>query len=489
MKNLVLLLIAALFAATQALGQTQSIGTQRLPLPMSAITCGGTDDTALFQGLAAGQYFIKGATCAISSQVTNNANNVQVICPSGEDSFHNNGAQTPAGTTFRWTGSAGGTMFQWSPVNGTATYQVAGGLIGCNLDGQSSAAIGLEVLSHRHGHFEVYTKNFTSEAVHVGVVASITNDPADAQENDFRLSIDQRATTGMALLCDGTATANCSHNRFNIDADVLNGQGVVLAAADNNWLRVRVFRANTFTGTPNDLEFRGGDSIGLAARNNIIDMITAGSSGVNANAIYARGTESGYGAASHDNLINMLDETNATPDCVRDVSATLFCSSMKESGTRRQWSSGKVQTKVSWDDSAFWIFSDLPSFGAPHAAYRKVTGDTTPANMFANGSSTITPLTNTSVWGGTMIVSCFNPASGEAASWQGQFTAKRVGGTTTFVGSPTFTLVSSDFSVTPAAPTFAVATNGVTAQVVGKAATSLDWAAYIVAAVGGAGGN
>lgn len=65
------------------------------------------------------------------------------------------------GTLFSWTGTAGGTMVRFEPVNGASAQRISGGgFVGIGLDGESLAGQGLVVRSVNDACFDFYGTGF-----------------------------------------------------------------------------------------------------------------------------------------------------------------------------------------------------------------------------------------------------------------------------------------------------------------------------------------
>jgi Pectate lyase superfamily protein len=468
---------------------------------------GVTDDYAVLQACldaaaaaGGGHVLLPPGNYLIRSMLVINGAGVHLV-GTGPSGYHNNQTLALIGAVLTWGGGQGATMLRVTAVDGGAQYLTGCSVLDVSFDGKSIGGIALEILSHRYGEFRIFARNTTSTLVRLGCVTTLTADARDPQHNFIRLVGDQRATMGSVCFFDGSTGANSSYNTFEINADVLNGQGVVFGNSDNNYGSIRIFRGATFTanGTfPNDIEFQGQTpAVGGAARNNVITYANAGSAGANPNGIYCRGTQSTYDgvnfytAASNNNEIRYLDKTNAATEPVIDASASCYVTTVDETKQRRKFGSGTIVNRLVFDDTSFFFFGPFTSVGAILLPYWRVTTDTSAHSMSATNSDATShalPFINNQFWTGSAHVGVIDTVTGETAAWQCNFLAKRFNSTNAIVGG-TFTLIASDFGATPATPTMTISTNNaLSVQVQANSTNQSNWSGRLIVSFGGPNG-
>jgi hypothetical protein len=202
----------------------------------------------------------------------------------GADTSHGAGTNMTQKTVLRWTGASGATMVRIrTPYGATAQRRYGQGMIGIELNGNSLAAIGLELDSIAFGQFEnVHVRHCTSTQYNLTCGITGTDGPAgealDLQMCSFsRMSFDTRntgftATTAKGWVLTGSTNANTSGNRFELLTGIYSsGTAYDIPRADNNvFIRCSAFRAGG-SGTVYTWDLTGHDSAfpGLGAYANL----------------------------------------------------------------------------------------------------------------------------------------------------------------------------------------------------------------------------
>lgn len=225
------------------------------------------------------------------------------------------------GTTFTWTGSAGGTMFSFAPVadavNGQniANQRFDGFTVKC----ANSAAVGVLWASSSRGRINsTITECTTADLLMDTIALGEFNDP---QNNEIWLTFANTTNTGTGLVLDGTnagaTNGNTSFNQFrSVTGKILNGDGIHINYADHNRFDlVKITRAGGGTGNATILN-GSNSSAGHVGYAESFDLYST-----NAPTI-ARGTTS-FTFPSFSNVINNLDQTNATPLPTIETGATM----------------------------------------------------------------------------------------------------------------------------------------------------------------------
>lgn len=175
----------------------------------------------------------------------------------GGDTSHGAGTAFTQKTVLKWTGSAGGTMLKMrTPYGATAQRRYGMGLTNAELNGNSLAAIGLELDSIAYSEFSnVHVRHCTTTQYKLKAGVTGTDGPAgealDLQLCKFsRMSFDTRdtgyvATAAKGWIIDGSTNANTSGNVFELLTGIYSsGTAYDLIRADNNvFIRCSAFRA------------------------------------------------------------------------------------------------------------------------------------------------------------------------------------------------------------------------------------------------------
>jgi hypothetical protein len=241
----------------------------------------------------------------------------------GGDYLHDAGNSVDAGTKFKWTGSAGGTMVHvYTPATVTRSKNTGGGMVGVELDGNVSAATGLKLTSVNRGIFEdLHVQGCTANCYLVTNYNSGTLAEAeDSQFNTFTrctyraIAVGTQSANGFKLTSNTPtlAGANTSFNTFtSCDGQVHTGRGWLLEDADNNLIiQARVYRVTT-------------TNPGIECRNAVSDaniFIQVSVSGGTSNCIAVRGAASGYTGNPTQNIFIGIDSLNGTQPPTFDAS-------------------------------------------------------------------------------------------------------------------------------------------------------------------------
>lgn len=182
--------------------------------------------------------------------------NVRLIGRGG-DTSHGAGTAFTQKTVLKWTGSAGGTMLKMrTPYGVTAQRRYGMGLTNVELNGNSLAAIGVELDSIAYGEFSnVHVRHCTTAQYKLKTGVTGTDGPAgealDLQLCKFsRMTFDARntsyvATSAKGWIIDGSTNANVSGNVFELLNGIYSsGTAYDLIRADNNvFIRCSAFRS------------------------------------------------------------------------------------------------------------------------------------------------------------------------------------------------------------------------------------------------------
>ncbi len=298
---------------------------------------GTTDDAAAINaglaalGAAGGGVleFPAGFNCRINSQVVNSYAGVTMRGVSG-DAFHNVGTQV-APTRFTWGGATSPStamVLISSPFGASNKNLVGGGIENIMLDCARIKGIGLQVLSRRQlvvRNVFVLDATFAAFFFNCGVTGTDFGEDAGNQDSLFdRLSwrsIDDASVyDAHGIYGSGSSNANTSFNKFlNCDGLTQNGTGYFLENFDNNvMMGCRAFSL----GTGLDFDLHGttvGGSVGAAA-NYFIGCSWQAAAGK----FTIRGTESGYLAATTDNIILTEDLGNSSSNPVLGTGAAVI---------------------------------------------------------------------------------------------------------------------------------------------------------------------
>jgi len=218
-----------------------------------AVGNGVTDDTAAIQAainyvstLSGGNVLFDAKAYAISQTIAITSGNITLV--GAGSSVQSNVGVTPFATKLLWKGMAGGTLLKFeSPSGVSAPKMGGGGAIGIDLDGQSSAAVGLYIHTWQHAQFQgLYSHGCTQNCYLLSCWPNANfGDPPDTQECVFdrcRFSAYENASVqsanGFTITNDGNSFSNgdSSINHFlNCTGLVYNGMGFNLGAADSNY--------------------------------------------------------------------------------------------------------------------------------------------------------------------------------------------------------------------------------------------------------------
>lgn len=267
-----------------------------------------------------GNIDIPNGTAAIASTISIPCSNVHNKGQGTGAPFHDIGTGAlDFGTSLKWIGPAGGTMVSIQPPAGTATASTTrksnDDFTGILLEGNGVAGTGLDMRSVSGSSIKVAYHNLTAYGVRVDTTPLAEFD--DPQGNDFWIEGSNEATSGVGVLCDGTATTganngNCSLNHFrHVFLRIKNGDGFVFGYSDHNFLDYLNVQVASGGVGGRGLVFRAGAQIGSTGNgyvsyNNVVRYVTGPAP------IVAQGTESAA-YPSHDNIILDLDRSNATP--------------------------------------------------------------------------------------------------------------------------------------------------------------------------------
>jgi hypothetical protein len=256
---------------------------------------------------------------AIASTIQIPCSNLRILGHGTGAPFHDTGRNEPeASTTLKWIGPKRGTMVAMRPLTRQSKPErrnAGNDFEGILLDGGSTAGTGLDLRSVSGSRIRVAFHDLT--AVGVRVDTAPIGEFVDPQGNDFWIEGDNEHTTGIGVLCDGTARTganqgNCSMNIFrHVFLRIKQGDGFMFGYSDHNSVdylnvqaaegatgRTLVFRASSETIPSSNL--------GYVAYNNWVRFVTGHTP------IVAEGTETAR-YPSHDNAILNLDRSNSTP--------------------------------------------------------------------------------------------------------------------------------------------------------------------------------
>lgn len=322
--------VTFLQAGTGAAARTVQAKLREVELSVTdfgAVLDGTTDDyTAVDAAITAlpstgGRIRLPGIA-AIGTKLTINRRVVWVC--DGLDGHHDVGSITPR-SGFKWIGAAAGTMMEMVPTTGASAQALTGCGVqgGLMLDGNSLAAHGFKLTSHRFGQFDLIAfKGFpdAADCMTLGVTTPL-GEATDCQHNTFGVLVfSQYATTARSLVLTGDTVGNASFNRFgNIAIAHTDGDAIALLNADNNLFHsVQIVRSGA--GTGDGVVFGAGASSAVTARNNHFLNLSTNAG------VVSQGTPSGVVAAL-DNTIWMYDKGNASPDPTIETGSRLMWSS------------------------------------------------------------------------------------------------------------------------------------------------------------------
>lgn len=250
---------------------------------------------------------------AIASTInyTTGANQKGVmILGGGKGGHHDLGSADFGACRFKWTGSAGGTMFSMKAVTGASNQRInGGGMVGCSLDGNTdNGAIGIDIASVNNAIFDIYGTRWSGQIMRWTPQGTLGEAP-DNQFNRVWLWGDQNNTgDGQLLQINGTATANTSLNDFEVHGTYLNGIAVEITNGDNNIFRTSLFQ---FPGGTAATGIRcAAAATAINCRGNLFQNINV-QPVAGKKSIYFEGTEVAA-SASGPNFLDYFDQSNTS---------------------------------------------------------------------------------------------------------------------------------------------------------------------------------
>lgn len=297
-----------------------------------AICNNSTDDTtainnAILAGISLGGATIQfpASVCVISSTLNINSSYITLKGAAFGADNHDIGSNV-TGTTLRWNGSVGGKIISFSTISGVNNQRINGvGMLGIALNGNGTAAKGLEIISARYCQFEnIYISNVTEVAFDLNTVSSLgegTSLQFCKFDNLQARLFDTNSEEAIGIRLDASNNnGNPSFNTFrNISVLHKNGVGVQLKSADNNtFINTYTYRVSGGTGI--GIELSGNNLAPFSATSNQFIGVSSGDGGVT-----ARGTEI-LTIATTNNVIQYYDAGNSAPAPILGTGATLYCS-------------------------------------------------------------------------------------------------------------------------------------------------------------------
>lgn len=287
--------------------------------PYNAVGDGATDDTASIQAAidacaaaGGGTVYVPEGVYLLTSTLVIGFSDVKLI-GAGIGDFHYTGTSPQTTSRFVWnSATSAGEMVQFLPdgdqwISGCAFK-------GIYLEPGMTKEMGVSVRSSIHGEFDVIGHSFTVTQVYVSVSTTLI-DTADTMHNTFFIR-GAAPTNGALLTIDGSPTANTCFNKFRVDGNYTNGNGLQIYNSDNNIFEcIRLFREVGGTGA--GVVLNGGE-VNEECRSNYFINCSPGAGGV-----VAKGTSS-FTSASKDNYILFYDSPNFAPNPVYEAGATLW---------------------------------------------------------------------------------------------------------------------------------------------------------------------
>lgn len=234
------------------------------------------------------------------------------ISGAGKSGIHNVGPLT-TGTVIKWIGAAqspGESMWKSAPVEGAGNqYLSCVKFKGFTMDCNGLAARGMDTRSHRDWDFDFSCFNATETGWYAGVVTTL-GDPCDMQDGMGHYCGRQWEADGYGAYWAGTAAANFSKNKLDIEIAYKNTPAIYSVNCDNNTIL-----KSRLVGHPVRLANRCWIMAGGPAGFNVVrDEVIIEHSG--SDPIQASGTSDGFAYPSYSNRVTYYDEENSGhPDC------------------------------------------------------------------------------------------------------------------------------------------------------------------------------
>jgi len=226
-----------------------------------------------------------------------------------------------AATIWKWTGSAGATLYDLGPAIGADHNVTGGGIVGIFLDGNKLAGTAFKIRSVRGGLFNMVLAETTGYAMDMQTEETVVLDPPSTQSCWFEAIniIQLDAAAGGCMRMDGPDTAGggdvseCHFGRIRLLHR--NNTALDMFKADNNVFGdVTIFRHPS--GTATGVIFHAGSGTRYV-RENVIVYLQA-----NAGGLISQGFASGAVPAK-DNHIITYSNSNGTPDPIIELGSTL----------------------------------------------------------------------------------------------------------------------------------------------------------------------
>lgn len=234
-----------------------------------------------------------------------------------------------SGTVIAWGGPISPTtnVCAISAVPGATNQRVANITFkGIGIDCNSGAAgCGLDVRSVRNSTVDVAVTNASVAGVNIGVLpshdgASPLGESSDTQRNFIRVLGRQiEAPAGHVLVVGGSAIANTSFNKFEVDCQHMNVSAIYCTNSDNNdWALVRCHKPATGSASES-VALLGSDVASTRVR---AERFHALSATVPLHA-YGTGGSSAFTFGSVDHTVFSFDAENGTPQPIVDPGASV----------------------------------------------------------------------------------------------------------------------------------------------------------------------
>lgn len=252
-----------------------AFGLPSFPVLNYGAKCDGvTNDSTAFLGAIAaavvkggGKVIVPNRVCVVTQPLVVNSSRVWITSEAFGDGSHDTGSQDN-GAVLKWGGGAGATMLQFAPITGASAQALYGdGVQGITFECNSSAAIGLQVLSVKggvwQGNYGVECTTADFDLGPVGAAGSL-GEAADPQGNLFSgIRTRNLNTSGAGWRIRGASGTNASFDTFQaLQVVYKNGTGISILFADNLvFQEVQMTRGSGGSGTGVDI---AGDANGPA---------------------------------------------------------------------------------------------------------------------------------------------------------------------------------------------------------------------------------